>query len=265
MHARYPATHPPPSRDSAGRLAFAGLLALAGAAAAAATAMHAYAPALDLLPLCSGRGMALPALRPAAAASFVGMWTVMMAAMMLPSLAPALYRYRQAAGPAGGWQASLLALLAGAGYFCAWALLGAAVYPFEMMRAGLQAGPPALAAMAPWAGGAALILAGAIQCSAWKAGHLARCRRPEPAAQARCAAGAWRHGWRLGRHCLCSCAGFTTALLAVGIMDMRAMSAIAAAITIERLAPAGPRCARAAGALSIAAGLLWPVMAAASA
>ena len=34
-----------------------------------------------------------------AAAVFVGMWVVMMVAMMLPSLAPLLWRYRQAAAP----------------------------------------------------------------------------------------------------------------------------------------------------------------------
>src|SRR5215831_16646210 len=33
-----------------------------------------------------------------AAASFVGMWVVMMVAMMLPSLVPMLWRYRQAVG-----------------------------------------------------------------------------------------------------------------------------------------------------------------------
>lgn len=36
-----------------------------------------------------------------ATASFLGMWVVMMAAMMLPSLAPMLWRYRQAAVGAG--------------------------------------------------------------------------------------------------------------------------------------------------------------------
>lgn len=261
MNAMLPAMRmaprPPVRRDSAGRLAFASLLALAFAAAVAATAAHAYAPALDMLPLCGGAGMALAAPRLAAAAAFTGMWTVMMAAMMLPSLAPALYRYRQSAAPAGGLRASLLALLGGAGYFSAWALLGAAVYPFELMRAALQAGQPMLAAAAPYATGAVLVLAGAVQCSAWKAGHLARCRRREPAALAAGAAGAWRHGWRLGRQCLCSCAGFTAVLLALGIMDLRVMAATAAAITIERLAPSGRRWAQAAGLVLMAAGLIW--------
>src|SRR5262249_45212516 len=38
---------------------------------------------------------------PGAATSFVGMWVVMMVAMMLPSLVPMLWRYRQAVGRTG--------------------------------------------------------------------------------------------------------------------------------------------------------------------
>ena len=45
-------------------------------------------------------------------------------------------------------------------------------------------------------------------------------------------------------------------LLVIGIMDLRAMAAVAAAITIERVAPDGQRVARATGAVVIVAGLL---------
>jgi hypothetical protein len=38
---------------------------------------------------------------PGAAASFLGMWIVMMVAMMLPSLVPMLWRFRQAIGKPG--------------------------------------------------------------------------------------------------------------------------------------------------------------------
>ena len=44
-------------------------------------------------------------------------------------------------------------------------------------------------------------------------------------------------------------------LLVVGVMDLRAMAVVAAAITIERVAPAGVRIARAVGAVAVAAGL----------
>jgi len=44
-------------------------------------------------------------------------------------------------------------------------------------------------------------------------------------------------------------------LLVIGVMDLRAMAVVAAAITFERFAPAGERVARAAGAVVVGAGL----------
>jgi predicted metal-binding membrane protein len=67
---------------------------------------------------------------------------------------------------------------------------------------------------------------------------------------------AWRHGLRLGLHCSISCAGLTAILLVAGVMDLRAMAVVTAAITAERLAPAGERVARAIGAVAIGAGVL---------
>lgn len=67
---------------------------------------------------------------------------------------------------------------------------------------------------------------------------------------------AWRHGLRLGLHCSFCCAGLTTILLVTGVMDLRVMAAVTAAITLERLAPAGERVARAIGAIVVGAGLL---------
>ena len=66
---------------------------------------------------------------------------------------------------------------------------------------------------------------------------------------------AWRHGLRLGVYCSHCCAGLMTILLIIGIMDLRAMAVVAAAITVERLAPAGERVARATGAVVVGAGL----------
>ena len=51
-------------------------------------------------------------------------------------------------------------------------------------------------------------------------------------------------------------------LLAIGVMGLRAMTVVAAAITIERLAPVGARVARATGAVAVGAGLFLMVRAA---
>src|SRR5205823_2612192 len=50
-------------------------------------------------------------------------------------------------------------------------------------------------------------------------------------------------------HCTHCCVGLMAILLVIGVMDLRAMAVVAAAITVERLAPAGERVARAIGAV----------------
>jgi predicted metal-binding membrane protein len=179
-----------------------------------------------------------------AAASFVGIWAVMMPAMMLPSLVPALRRYRLA-----------LAALVGTGYFSVWTLLGVLVFMLgaALAQAALQL--PAVARAVPVLLGMVVLLAGAFQFTAWKAHQLARCRRTPGLCHARAGA-AWQQGMQLGLHCCYSCAGLTAMLLAMGVMDLRAMAIVTAAITAERLAPAGERVARAVGAVSVGAGLL---------
>src|SRR5262249_33768362 len=91
-----------------------------------------------------------------------------------------------------------------------------------------------------------------------KARHLACCREsPERGSTLPADAGtAWRHGLRLGLHCSYCCLGLVALLLAIGVMDLRAMAIVAAAVTVERLAPAGERGARARGASVAGAGVL---------
>src|SRR5207245_2010916 len=64
-----------------------------------------------------------------AAASFLGMWVMMMVAMMLPSLVPMLWRYRQAVGRTGETRLGLLTALVGVGYFFVWTVFGMAAFP----------------------------------------------------------------------------------------------------------------------------------------
>ncbi len=174
-----------------------------------------------------------------AAASFLGMWVVMMVVMMLPSLVPTLRRYRQAG-------LGRLTALVGVGYFLVWTVFGIAAFPLSA----------ALARAAPIVVGVVVLLAGLLQFTAWKAHHLACCREagrgPVPAD----AGTAWRHGLRLGIHCANCNVGLMAILLGLGVMDLRAMVVVAAAITVERLAPAsaGERVARATGAVALGAG-----------
>jgi predicted metal-binding membrane protein len=193
-----------------------------------------------------------------AAASFLGMWVVMMVAMMSPSLAPMLRRYRLAVGAAGAGSLGRLTVLVGAGYFAVWTLLGVAAFPLGVALAEIEMRLPPLARAVPVAIGVVVLLAGALQLTPWKARQLACCRE----APGHCgtlpadAPTAWRHGLGLGLRCASCCAGPMAILLALGVMDLRAMAIVAAAITAERLAPGGLRLARGMGALGVGAGLL---------
>jgi len=204
---------------------------------------------------------------PGAAASFLAMWIAMTAAMMLPSLVPMLRRYRGAVAPKGGARAGVLTALVGAGYFCVWTALGAAAFALGTVFAAFAMREPALARAAPLVVAAVVVLAGAVQLSAWKRRQLACCRGVAPSrARELCADArtAWRHGLGLGLRCALCCAGLTAALLAMGVMDLRAMAAVAAATSAERLARDGERVARFIGALAIVAGLVAIARAAAA-
>jgi predicted metal-binding membrane protein len=185
------------------------------------------------------------------------MWIVMMVAMMLPSLMPMLWRYRLTVRRTADTRLGRLTVLVGAGYFFVWTALGMIAFPLGVALAAVEMQLPALARAVPIAVGVVALIAGALQFTAWKAHHLACCREaPGP----RCtlladASTAWRHGLRLGLHCCYCCSGLTAILLAIGVMDLRVMGVVTAAITVERLAPAGERVARAIGAVVVGAGL----------
>jgi predicted metal-binding membrane protein len=243
---------------------FLGLSALLFAASAAVTiAWGASMSSMGGMPMPGGWTMSMAWMRmpgqtwPGAAASFLGMWVVMMMAMMLPSLVPMLGRYRQAIGGTGAAHRGPLTALAGLGYFFVWTVFGMAAFPLGVALAAIEMRQPAVARAVPIAVGLVVLGAGALQLTPWKARHLACCREaPGPGRGLPADAGtAWRHGLRLGLHCSRCCAGLMAILLVVGVMDLRAMAVVAAAITIERLAPTGERVARAIGGAVVAAGL----------
>src|ERR1700721_3058223 len=154
---------------------------------------------------------------PGAMASFVGMWVLMMVAMMMPSHLPMLLRSGQAAGMAGTSHAGLLTVLVSMGYFSvAVALTAVEMRFYELARA------------VPIAVGVVVLLAGAFQFTSWKMHYLACCREASdngvrlPAN----AAASWRHGIRLGFRCVFACANLTVVLLAGGVMDLRTMGIV---------------------------------------
>jgi predicted metal-binding membrane protein len=219
--------------------------------------------AMGDLPMPGGWTMAMTWMRmpgqtwPGAAASFLGMWVVMMVAMMLPSLVPRLWRYREAVAATGETRLDRLTALAGGGYFFVWTVIGIAVFPLGVALAAIEMQQPALARAVPIACGVAVMIAGSFQLTAWKARQLACCRAASALESLPVdSRTAWRYGVRLGLDCGRCCGNLMAILLVAGVMDLRSMATVAVAITIERLSPGGDRVARVIGAVAVATGLL---------
>lgn len=190
-------------------------------------------------------------------AAFAGMWGAMTATMMLPVLAPVLWRYRQRIGPQAAARSASLVVVAGAGYFAVWMVLGALVFPASAALMSAAARLPALAHAMPLVAGTVVLAAGVLQFSGWKARRLACCRHAAtcvhpPHAEA---GAAWRHGVRAAVRCGACCGNLMAIALAAGMMDLRVMAVVTVAIAAERLVPAGGRVARIVGCVAIGGGM----------
>lgn len=257
---------------AASQRAFVGTTAVLFAASCALTiAWCASMSAMHGMPMPGGWNMSMMWMRmpgqtwPGVAAAFLGMWLVMMCAMMLPTLAPVLWRYQRAGAATRQARGGASTALVGAAYFFVWTLFGAIAFVVGALLTSLEMQLPQLARAVPGAIGVVALTAGFVQFSAWKAHHLACCRGIQkccatPRGEVR---KAWRYGVRLGLHCVNCCFGLTALLLAVGVMDLRAMALVTAAICAERLAP-GIHAARFIGAVLVAAGSFLIVRAALS-
>src|SRR5438128_3871947 len=150
----------------ASQLAFFGVSALLFAASAAVTIVWcASMSAMGEMPMAGGWTMSMAWMRmpgqtwPGGAASFLGMWVVMMVAMMLPSLVPMLWRYRQAVGSTGETRMGPLTAIAGAGSSFVWTLLGMAAFPPGVVLAAREMQPRPRAHALPAAGGGVVRMA----------------------------------------------------------------------------------------------------------
>ena len=163
----------------------------------------------------------------AAGATFLGMWTVMTAAMMLPSLVPMLVRYRRAVVGASGGRAGILTLIVAVGYFAVWIAIGVGAFPLSMVVGRIH----------PL--GTGVIVAGAIayQWTRRKERDLECCRqllvhgRPL-GVDARTA---WHQGVRYGLHCARCCANLMAIPFVLGTMSVGVMMLVGAVIALERV------------------------------
>jgi predicted metal-binding membrane protein len=167
---------------------------------------------------------------------FLGVWIVMMAAMMLPSVAPTVALYSRMTKS----RSPIAPLLFTAGYLVAWAAIGAVV--FGVAFAGGRAWGNVLAwdRAGRWVAGATLIVAAVYELTPLKDVCLGKCRSPLGFLL-----GAWRGGpvggLRMGvRHggwCIGCCWALMASLFALGVMSLVWMAFVAGLIAFEKLVP----------------------------
>jgi predicted metal-binding membrane protein len=167
---------------------------------------------------------------------FLGIWVVMMAAMMFPSLAPTVAVYARMTGRPGLGRPLLFA----ASYLFVWGAMGLVAH--AVYRVGRDAVGSELAwnAGGRWVAAGVLGLAAAYELTPLKSGCLVRCRSPRAFLR-----GHWREGWRgaaeMGAEhatwCLGCCWAMMAALFALGVMSLTWMAVVGGLIALEKTVP----------------------------
>jgi predicted metal-binding membrane protein len=199
---------PRASTTNAGTAAAAGALATLGLAAASWVLAVSQMDGMNM-----GVGTKLGSL-----GFFVGLWVVMMGAMMLPGAAPATFRYAQASGRVRAVPVFLLS------YLGVWAVLGPAIYALYRPHGSVIAG-------------AIVVAAGVYELTPLKQHFRRRCR-----ARA-------RSGFEFGLCCVGSSIGLMGMLVVLGVMSITWMAVTAVVVVAQKLLPPN-------GAIDIPLGLV---------
>ena len=181
---------------------------------------------------------------------FTATWTLMMAAMMLPSFAPTLAGYATLTSG----RAATRWLLCVCGYLLAWTAAGVVAYGLFELGQGVVGGDLAWDRGGRWLAGGVIALAAAYQFTPLKRASLTRCRGALGVRR-----DASRDGWsaalatgaRSGVWCLGCTWALMAALFALGVMSLTWMALIAALVALEKVAPR-PSAAKLATAIVLA-------------
>jgi predicted metal-binding membrane protein len=169
---------------------------------------------------------------------FLGIWVVMMAAMMFPSVAPTVALYSQMTRERGLSRP----LLFSGGYLLVWGAAGVVAYGLFDLGNSLLGDDLAWDSAGQWLVGGILLIAAIYELTPLKEACLAKCRSPLGFL-----IGAWREGSggaiRMGaRHaawCVGCCWALMAALFALGVMSLAWMAFVAALIALEKTLPGG--------------------------
>lgn len=179
---------------------------------------------------------------PMGAGLWIGAWTVMMAAMMLPSTSPLVLLYARQS-------TAMSSALLTTGYVAVWAAIGLAAYGIHM-----RLPDPSNRVV-----GAVLIVAGLYQLTPIKTACLTRCRNPADFLVThwrRGRVGALRLGVEHGAYCVGCCWALMGVLIVAGSMGLAWVVAIALVVAGEKLLPAGQLLGRLGGVGLLVVGIV---------
>jgi predicted metal-binding membrane protein len=173
---------------------------------------------------------------------YLGIWVTMMAAMMLPSEAPA-------AVLVGRLTRGLPTLIFLAGYLAVWTAYGLAAYGLFRLVTSFDTGWLAWDEGGPYVAGGVIVAAGIYELTPLKQYCLRRCRSPHPDGPA------FRSGVANGLFCVGSSGGLMAVLFALGVMSLVWMVVVGAVIFAEKVLPHGIRLSRVVAVALLALGI----------
>ena len=167
---------------------------------------------------------------------FIGVWVVMMAAMMLPSVAPTVALYSRMTRR----RSPLAPLAFTSGYLLAWASVGAFAFALAAAVGTIAGDFLAWDRAGRWVAAATLVAAAVYELTPLKDVCLGKCRSPLGFLL-----GSWRDGpvgglqmgIRHGAWCIGCCWALMISLFALGVMSLAWMAFVAAVIAFEKLIP----------------------------
>ena len=167
---------------------------------------------------------------------FVGVWVVMMAAMMFPSVAPTVALYSKLTR-----SRSLTApLVFTSGYLLVWTAVGVVAFALAVAGGRLAGDVLAWDRGGRWVAGVTLLVAAVYELTPLKDVCLGKCRTPLGFLL-----GSWRDGLsgslqmgaRHGAWCVGCCWALMASLFALGVMSIVWMAVVAGLIAFEKLIP----------------------------
>jgi predicted metal-binding membrane protein len=167
---------------------------------------------------------------------FLGVWVVMMAAMMFPSVAPTVALYSRMTRR----RSPVSPLLFVTGYLVTWAAAGLVAFGLLTVLDRLAGDVLAWDRAGRWVAGGTLVVAAVYELTPLKDVCLGRCRSPLGfllGSWRDGPSGAVRMGARHGAWCVGCCWALMASLFALGVMSVAWMAFVAGLIAVEKTVP----------------------------